>query len=323
MQFDTMDILKVISTDDVEGFKGMLSTGLPLDHRMYLSQWDEQGATLLDVAKHPSSSKRIAAYILEIDTDKRLGDSVFRTAMRHPAMVPELIHRGYDVKSDLAQKLVADLIGTTVHGADEKMLEMRFASVEALIKAGTPLDEFLNGSIKPEHESMLARFVLRDDTNRYLKLFDDVGIDVKRIKIEGMPLTHYLTKALLLSMGDDHFYADVCESDTSIKQDFTAEIESTRRYVTKVLTRWVEAGADINALDGGANTPLHRAVSTEYMLKEDVAYMVKALLALEADPGRVNKAGKTAVDLARENGYDDAIDLLAGEQKTAAKRHRP
>jgi ankyrin repeat protein len=54
----------------------------------------------------------------------------------------------------------------------------------------------------------------------------------------------------------------------------------------------VEAGADVNAVDKGGATPLHRAVRTR------CAAAVRALLDCGADPHQPNKNGSTPIRLA-------------------------
>ncbi len=74
--------------------------------------------------------------------------------------------------------------------------------------------------------------------------------------------------------------------------------------VEEVVELLIAAGANVNAVNrNNGLTPLHRAVTSG-------AGMVKLLLEAGARPGVSNQEGHTALDLARELGDRDTIDLL-------------
>lgn len=60
----------------------------------------------------------------------------------------------------------------------------------------------------------------------------------------------------------------------------------------KIADMFFAAGADVNTTDNDGNTPLHHAISEQYM------NMVRILVKKGADPNRVNRFGYTAKDIA-------------------------
>ena len=77
-------------------------------------------------------------------------------------------------------------------------------------------------------------------------------------------------------------------------------VEAGRRRIVKLL---LNAGASPNVADEEGTTPL--------MMVEDVE-IAQALLARGAQRGARNKAGRTALDIARQEGRGEIAQLLEG-----------
>jgi hypothetical protein len=71
----------------------------------------------------------------------------------------------------------------------------------------------------------------------------------------------------------------------------------------------IDAGADVNSLSDGLNTPLHLSAYAG-----EVPAMC-ALLSHGADPSLRDDVGKTALDYALEQGHSDVMRLLSGSEK--------
>lgn len=72
----------------------------------------------------------------------------------------------------------------------------------------------------------------------------------------------------------------------------------------EVVDLLLEAGADVNVRQSGGFTPLMGAAAAG---AED---LVRRLLETGADSGATSDDGKTAADLARQNGHDEVLALL-------------
>ena len=88
-------------------------------------------------------------------------------------------------------------------------------------------------------------------------------------------------------LGDQPLHAAAAGSPGSPAWNPTAQ--------TAVIAFLIESGADPNAVDKRAVTPLHRAIRTR------CAAAVRTLLERGADPTRKNKSGSTAMLLAMQN----------------------
>lgn len=99
----------------------------------------------------------------------------------------------------------------------------------------------------------------------------------------------------------------------------TASASNQKDYI-KVL---VSAGIDINSQDGEGNTALHYPLNN---VLRNRAYLplstelVTVLLEEGADPRIKNKDGRSPLDLAREIGEDELIDLLSGVRQSVEER---
>ena len=93
--------------------------------------------------------------------------------------------------------------------------------------------------------------------------------------------------------------------DTQSKGGFTPSYIAVQEGLLSVLKALAEAGANLNT-PGGSNemTPLARAAL--YGNLEIVQLLKELGVNLEAK----NNDGKTALDLAREEGYDDIVKIL-------------
>lgn len=79
-------------------------------------------------------------------------------------------------------------------------------------------------------------------------------------------------------------------------------------YKTKVL---LEEGADPDIQDNNGNTTLMKLIGQPYQSLDEI----KLLLDFNADPTIKNKAGLTALDIARLQGRDDIVRFLSEKQK--------
>jgi len=71
----------------------------------------------------------------------------------------------------------------------------------------------------------------------------------------------------------------------------------------------IQLGATVNRKDELENTPLHYAAKMRY---QNIVY---ELMIAGADTSVINKSGKTAVDLAKEKGYRDILNIIRSKSK--------
>jgi ankyrin repeat protein len=88
----------------------------------------------------------------------------------------------------------------------------------------------------------------------------------------------------------------------------------------------VAHGAERNLPDQGGWTPLHSAVDLEgdsawQAGRTSTSAISKLLLDLGADPAIKNGAGKTALDLARDYGHEQAIALFTSRRAMVGSIH--
>lgn len=151
--------------------------------------------------------------------------------------------------------------------------------------------------------STLLKCIFLNDPSE-IKAMLDAGVDVDELDEDRRtPLMHAVTceKAsldvvcLLLDSG-----ADVNASDA---QGWTALHFAAQERRADFIERFVQAGAETDAMDAFGNTPLARAV---FASKGNNA-AVKALLAAGANPDKANKSGVSPRTLANSiSNYDVA-----------------
>jgi len=102
----------------------------------------------------------------------------------------------------------------------------------------------------------------------------------------------------LLALG-----ADVKARSTNQLANLPIHAAAAGRHAA-VVRLLVEAGSPVNETQQGGFVPLHSAAQNG-----DLA-MAKVLLAAGADPKLAAGAGKTAIDIAREKGFDELARLM-------------
>ena len=102
---------------------------------------------------------------------------------------------------------------------------------------------------------------------------------------------------VLLRAGAD---PNLAHEDAGGRTPLLSAVEAGRRRIVKLL---LNAGASPNVADEEGTTPL--------MMVEDVE-IAQALLARGAQRGARNKAGRTALDIARQEGRGEIAQLLEG-----------
>ncbi len=89
------------------------------------------------------------------------------------------------------------------------------------------------------------------------------------------------------------------------------------RSLTDIATALVERGADLNASNAHGVTALMIASARGNIP------MIGLLLEAGADPALKSDAGKTAIDIARENLNEDAVKSITLFQATISERSQP
>ena len=96
----------------------------------------------------------------------------------------------------------------------------------------------------------------------------------------------------------------ITASEETIKQLYK---ETSRQQLYDMVLLFLEGGADVNVRSANGQTPLTLAVKMGYTeLVQLLAHTYRA------DSGLQDNDGKTALDHARERGFEDIVALLGG-----------
>jgi ankyrin repeat protein len=88
-----------------------------------------------------------------------------------------------------------------------------------------------------------------------------------------------------------------CKNDFDVMENFQIQ--------------FLEGGADVKAKDREGNTALHYAAMNDS--KTGAKTLAEILLEFGTDPAAVNNAGKSALDIATENGNEALVKLLVSK----------
>ncbi len=177
----------------------------------------------------------------------------------------------------------------------------RRKSAELLANHGVPVDEPDIHGVTP-----LMRALEREASMKLIRWFLDRGADLNaRDELGRTPLMYAADAGtpeavkLLLDRG-----ADVTRRDDSRATVLFHAAESEAATAPEIIRMLVDAGAAVNARGERNETPLMAAVRAHNLEN------VRTLLELGADPRARDSYGTTALDIAREEEFDDMIELL-------------
>jgi len=160
-------------------------------------------------------------------------------------------------------------------------------NLAAILKANPDID-----AISAEGDTPLLVAVRRPDNERAVELLLQHGADLNRPDPTGK-------NALLASVGSNQ-----------------------KDYIGMLVSK----GIDINSQDEDGNTALHYPLNN---VLRDIMYLpfskgiVEVLMKEGADPYIKNKVGKSPMDLARESGVNELIDLLIRQEQSTEKHVDP
>jgi ankyrin repeat protein len=98
----------------------------------------------------------------------------------------------------------------------------------------------------------------------------------------------------------------------------TALHQSARHGDAVFVKELISFGANVDARAANGNTPLHEACAA--ITKEERLAVVRLLVEAGSDPTVKNRDGKTARDIALENGYSDVLTTLEASVKASKKK---
>jgi ankyrin repeat protein len=311
------EIMSAISADDVEQFKVLQARGLPLDHVERDSYALLEGKNLLGLALYAKSGepKNVAKHIIACDKDHIFANDIFSQIAYHLDLLPHVLDHGYDPKSPQAQQLLADLIGKMT--LQTPAYTARIEAATTLLEAGTTLTKLLNDN---GEDGNLSCFVRSGNFRDFYDVLVDHNVNIKGLTVGGLPVIHHVMEDGAYSIGQSRSSYEA-EYGT---YDGTAEERSDRLGFVKLLTRWADVLVDVDAFDPDGNTAFHRVLNSPYVVKEDAEFLVKALLAVDANPSLENRQGITSSELAQSKGWTEIAELLAPPpQPSSSKRVRP
>ena len=98
--------------------------------------------------------------------------------------------------------------------------------------------------------------------------------------------------------------------DETERLGYTALLNAALWNKSQLARYLIRKGADVNAQNYKGNTPLHFAVINNN------APLCRYLLSAGGDPDMQNRHGVTAVDIAREEGYTDCLEIFAAKERS-------
>lgn len=204
---------------------------------------------------------------------------------RNDRIIPLLISLGADVNG-------RDNDGFTalIHAAERNHV----ASIRALVAAGADIEASVDGGFGP--------LSLAIESGKYLaaKALIELGANVNAVAGSDR-ITPLMVTASQMTLGEA-----------------AKEIERRQGLrSTDIATALVERGANVNAVNEQGISALMIASARGNIP------MIGLLLEAGADPDLKSKAGKTAIDIARDNLNPDAVKSIMLFQQTISERSRP
>lgn len=261
--------------------------------RERLEAWLAEGAdvqTELANAVLASDPERIRFLIekgADINKHDAQGYGALQAAARNRSdkIIPLLV----ELKADVNGR---DKDGFTalIHAAERNHV----ATIRALVAAGADLEASVDGGFGP--------LSLAIESGKFLaaKALIEVGANVNAVAGSDR-ITPIMVAASQLAVGEN-----------------AKEIERRQGLrSTDIATALVERGANVNAVNAHGVTALMIASARGNIP------MLGLLLEAGADPNLKSKAGKTAIDIARENLNEDAVKSITLFEATISERSQP
>lgn len=146
-------------------------------------------------------------------------------------------------------------------------------------------------------------YAVRSRKPEIAKLVIDAGADVKWVSPEGdSPALDVAQEGLPESAAMIKVLADAKAPLDASNIVYTPLYYAVDQGYKEIVKALLDGGADPNGKTQGGNLPIHEAVERVEILE--------MLLSKKADPNLANASGSTALIVAIENGYADAIPLL-------------
>jgi ankyrin repeat protein len=261
--------------------------------RERLEAWLAEGADVqgeLANAVLASDAERIR-FLIEKGADINKHDAQGYGALqaaarnRNDKIIPLLI----ELKADVNGR---DNDGFTalIHAAERNHVP----SIKALVTAGADIEKAVDGGFGP--------LSLAIESNKFLaaKSLIELGASVNAVAGTDR-VTPLMVSASQLAVGEA-----------------AKEIERRQGLrSTDIATALIERGADVNAVNAQGVTPLMIASARGNLP------MIGLLLEAGADPTTTSKAGKTAIDIARDNLNEDAVKSIELFKATISERSQP
>lgn len=261
--------------------------------RERLEAWLAEGADVqgeLANAVLASDAERIR-FLIEKGADINKHDAQGYGALqaaarnRNDKIIPLLI----ELKADVNGR---DNDGFTalIHAAERNHVP----SIKALVTAGADIEKAVDGGFGP--------LSLAIESNKFLaaKSLIELGASVNAVAGTDR-VTPLMVSASQLAVGEA-----------------AKEIERRQGLrSTDIATALIERGADVNAVNAQGVTPLMIASARGNLP------MIGLLLEAGADPTMTSKAGKTAIDIARDNLNEDAVKSIELFKATISERSQP
>ena len=232
--------------------------------------------------------------------ERRLAQSVISAMDKWPFDIQALVVRG---PTDVLRSSLSRL-DPTIRGPEGETL-MHFAKrrkiASLLAGIGVPVDSPDSHGITP-----LMRALEQEASPRLIRWFLENGADPNARDEMGRTPLMYAADAgtpesvkILLEHG-----ADISKRDDSRATVLFHAAESEAATAPEIIRMLVDAGAAVNARGERSETPLMAAVRARNLEN------ARTLLELGADPRARDSYGTTALDIAREEEFEEMIELL-------------
>eukprot|EP01122_Echinamoeba_exundans_P010444 TRINITY_DN3914_c0_g3_i1.p1 TRINITY_DN3914_c0_g3~~TRINITY_DN3914_c0_g3_i1.p1 ORF type:complete len:778 (+),score=208.17 TRINITY_DN3914_c0_g3_i1:126-2459(+) len=203
---------------------------------------------------------------------------------------------------DVWVKLVPQKSGDPVSG--ELHLKMHIVSKSAVQK-------------KKAAENPLVKAVMESDLVKVEECLADPAVDVNYVDSTGSSVLHFAAsrpqwnegavQVLLKLLADPRVDAKVANSDKNTAFHYFCK-NFTGPHVLGPFNRFIERGVDVNAFNSFGETPLHQAVFNRSLKNVIGDLLVKA----GADPNLASGANETPLHYAVRMGREDVVKFLVG-----------